>query len=359
MKSSAILLFIACSLGACTISPHHAVLTNDLHYLEQLTPEDVNDGHLGSGDWTALHLAANENKLQAIDILLGKGANPNAYSLEAGAAPIHLAVFNGHFDMVAKLLSLKVDLEVKNKAGATPLELSIIQDNEKIFDILVDGHAEINTKNSEGITPLMIAAIYNRGSIIEKLLRSGADLNAVNNSYDNVLIISARENATSLNTFRLLLEKKIHLDKTNNYGDTALHWSVSKGNAEKTRMLLAAGADTEVKNSAGLTAKDLGVSNTTILGLFNAFKADDELLTEPDFIPQIESPKIAENTVPLRFELLSPAQRPIQTTSDLANFWNTSYFDVAKDMRGQYPRHRWPEKPLLEKPGHSIKHRRH
>ena len=74
---------------------------------------------------------------------------------------------------------------------------------------------------------------------------------------------------------------------------------------------------------------------------------------------EVESPKIGGNTIPLRFELLSPAQRPIQTTSDLANFWNTSYFDVAKDMRGIYPRQRWPEKPLLEKPGHSIKHRRH
>ena len=73
---------------------------------------------------------------------------------------------------------------------------------------------------------------------------------------------------------------------------------------------------------------------------------------------EIESPKIGANTVPLRFELLSPAQRPIQTTSDLANFWNTSYFDVAKDMRGKYPRHRWPDKPLLERPGHSMKHRR-
>jgi len=73
---------------------------------------------------------------------------------------------------------------------------------------------------------------------------------------------------------------------------------------------------------------------------------------------EIESPRIGGNSVPLRFELLSPAQRAIQTTSDLANFWNTSYFDVAKEMRGKYPRHRWPEKPLLEKPGHSIKHRR-
>lgn len=68
----------------------------------------------------------------------------------------------------------------------------------------------------------------------------------------------------------------------------------------------------------------------------------------------IESPKIA-NTVNLRFELLSPAKRPIQITSDLNHFWQNSYFDVAKDMRAKYPKHRWPERPLLEKAGRSIK----
>ena len=70
---------------------------------------------------------------------------------------------------------------------------------------------------------------------------------------------------------------------------------------------------------------------------------------------QLESPLLANGTVPLRFELLSPARRPIQTTSDLGNFWKSSYFDVAKDMRGKYPKHRWPEKPLEERPGKSIK----
>jgi len=72
---------------------------------------------------------------------------------------------------------------------------------------------------------------------------------------------------------------------------------------------------------------------------------------------QLSSPALAYNQVPLRFELLSPARRPIQTTSDLANFWVSSYFDVAKDMRAKYPRHRWPEEPLLATPGHSRKPR--
>jgi len=70
---------------------------------------------------------------------------------------------------------------------------------------------------------------------------------------------------------------------------------------------------------------------------------------------QLESPVIGDNSTPIRFELLSPARRPIQTTSDLGNFWISSYFEVAKDMKGRYPKHRWPDEPLLEKPGRSIK----
>jgi ATP-dependent helicase HrpB len=73
---------------------------------------------------------------------------------------------------------------------------------------------------------------------------------------------------------------------------------------------------------------------------------------------EVRSPKIGGDKVPIRFELLSPARRPIQTTSDLGNFWQTSYFEVAKEMRGRYPRHRWPDEPLLEKAGKSIKIRK-
>lgn len=70
---------------------------------------------------------------------------------------------------------------------------------------------------------------------------------------------------------------------------------------------------------------------------------------------EVDTPMIAGGRVAIRFELLSPARRPIQTTSDLGNFWKTSYFEVAKEMRGKYPKHRWPEEPLLEKAGRSIK----
>lgn len=61
--------------------------------------------------------------------------------------------------------------------------------------------------------------------------------------------------------------------------------------------------------------------------------------------------------IALTFELLSPAQRPLQITADLAHFWQNSYIEIAKEMRGRYPKHRWPENPLQETPGNFMKKR--
>jgi ATP-dependent helicase HrpB len=61
---------------------------------------------------------------------------------------------------------------------------------------------------------------------------------------------------------------------------------------------------------------------------------------------------------PLRVTLLSPAGRPVQTTMDLPGFWETSYADVRKDMRGRYPKHPWPEDPLEADPTLRAKRRK-
>lgn len=70
-----------------------------------------------------------------------------------------------------------------------------------------------------------------------------------------------------------------------------------------------------------------------------------------------QSPVLGFGQEKLCFELLSPARRPLQITSDLANFWQSSYHEIAKEMRGRYPKHRWPEDPANEKAGHSLKKR--
>jgi ATP-dependent helicase HrpB len=61
-------------------------------------------------------------------------------------------------------------------------------------------------------------------------------------------------------------------------------------------------------------------------------------------------PTVGQAKKPLRVTLLSPGQKPIQVTLDIPGFWRTSYADVRKDMRGQYPRHPWPEDPTEAEP---------
>ncbi len=53
---------------------------------------------------------------------------------------------------------------------------------------------------------------------------------------------------------------------------------------------------------------------------------------------------------PLKVTLLSPGQKPVQTTMDIPGFWASSYADVRKDMRGRYPKHPWPEDPTQADP---------
>lgn len=61
-------------------------------------------------------------------------------------------------------------------------------------------------------------------------------------------------------------------------------------------------------------------------------------------------PGFGQPAQPLLLKLTSPAGRPIQTTRDLPGFWRGSWRDVQRDMKGRYPRHRWPDEPWAEDP---------
>ncbi len=71
-----------------------------------------------------------------------------------------------------------------------------------------------------------------------------------------------------------------------------------------------------------------------------------------------EHPAIADGQLALKVELLSPARRPVQITSDLPGFWSTSYRAVRSEMAGRYPKHPWPEDPAMAPPTARAKPRK-
>ncbi|MFN3768822.1 MAG: ATP-dependent helicase HrpB [Ectopseudomonas guguanensis] len=70
------------------------------------------------------------------------------------------------------------------------------------------------------------------------------------------------------------------------------------------------------------------------------------------------TPRIAGGRLGLKLHLLSPARRPVQVTQDLASFWANTYIDVKKDLKGRYPKHYWPDDPLIAEPTARAKPRK-
>ncbi|WP_266171022.1 ATP-dependent helicase HrpB [Dyella subtropica] len=70
-----------------------------------------------------------------------------------------------------------------------------------------------------------------------------------------------------------------------------------------------------------------------------------------------DTPRVGGGRIPVTLHLLSPAGRPIQVTQDLKGFWERTYPEVKKELKGRYPRHPWPDDPWSATPTHRAKPR--
>jgi len=103
-----------------------------------------------------------------------------------GETPLHIAVENGHINIVKLLISSKADVNVRDKNGDTPLHVAVFTERIDIAKLLISKKADVNIGDKDGNTPLHSAVRADRIDIVKLLIFHKADVN-VKDKYGNIL----------------------------------------------------------------------------------------------------------------------------------------------------------------------------
>lgn len=155
--------------------------------------------------------ASSRNDLTAVEALLREEANPNAGDAR-GVRPLSHAARNGAVEMARMLLDAGADPDAKSDDGFTPLTLAALNGHARIAALLLESGARVYLRSSNGLTPLMNAALMNRVETVKVILR-----------HDEV-------------------------DRINPGGRTALSYAAEGGAVEAMEVLIAQGADVQLRD---------------------------------------------------------------------------------------------------------------
>ena len=205
-------------------------------------------------------------RLFVLSILSGLGATAFASELSdanAEADRIHgngktalmVAAKNDDKDRVEKLIRLGADVNRANHNGGTPIMYAALSGDPGMVTLLLRHGAAVNAAAKNGWTALMIASVKGYVDVARVLLEQGADASRADIFSWTPLMRAVYEDRPHI--VRLLLTRNTAgVNTPGEKGMTALHLAVLKRDPELVKLLLAAGADPDIKDDAGRTAAD-------------------------------------------------------------------------------------------------------
>ncbi len=195
-----------------------------------------------------IHYAAKANNIQALHILLSKGANINVRNLR-GETPLHLASKTGYVQFIQLLLKNEADIHARNLVGETPLHYYAAQGSHRLQALLtlLEYGADVNALNFRGITPLHFFANNGDHDSISLLLKcEDIDPNPVLENtlpgfepgYVTPLQIAVQHGDLE-SVSRLIAHSATDVNAQNQLGWTALHFAIQASHNEIAKQLLA------------------------------------------------------------------------------------------------------------------------
>ncbi|XP_076388741.1 uncharacterized protein LOC100882118 isoform X2 [Megachile rotundata] len=177
---------------------------------------------------TPIHCACAEEHLEAVEVLIGLGANVDAQDSE-GNTPLHVATRTRHTAIAQLLLKAGANTEITDEMGFTPLHVAASQGCKGILDSMIQHGAALNKQCKYGNTPLHLACQNNEVETVEILINKGVDLNCLN----------------SVRTIDTLSRIFIHPSFLLQRLQSPIHIAAEMGHTDICELLLAAGANIE------------------------------------------------------------------------------------------------------------------
>jgi ankyrin repeat protein len=238
--------------------------------------------HIG---WTALHSAANQDRLEVARLLIARGANVNVFD-ERDYTPLKIAVNGGYREMVELLIAHGALINPIDTIGMSPLHFAAAGGHGEIAKILIAKGAIVNAQTRdytrrtalatvsgsmyseryvssrkiiEGRTPLHLAAANGQKEMAELLIASGAKVDIRDNNGNTILHFAATYNHR--NVAEVLVSKGAGINVRGGNGATPLHVAAARGNKEVAEFLVSKGAEINAKNESGFTALSVAIKN--------------------------------------------------------------------------------------------------
>ena len=213
---------------------------------------------------TALMFAVKENHVQCVKELIKAGADVNMWShiySTKRARPLHAATKRGSEECVKLLIDAGANVNDWDGDDITPLISALKRKNPTMVELLIKEGAGVNHHN--GKKPLNFAAESGCEECLKLLIDAGADVNAIGRhssistwlySVDNQTALMCAVRCGFTNSVNMLLAAGANVNIRNDDGTNALHFAAFFSYCEVVKILLKEGADVNAKNSCGLTA---------------------------------------------------------------------------------------------------------
>jgi ankyrin repeat protein len=247
-----------------------AARQGDRQTVEALLQQGLDVDGWDTGGTPALHWAVRVADAELVDLLLGAGADVNGTN-RYGQAPIHVAVQYRHAGMLRKLLAAGADIESADASGEPPLLMATRVDARDIVEELLAEGAAVDARDSVyGQSALMLAVREEHADLVERLLAAGADVDAQS--------IAGEE-------MRFILPAEVPVGTSKGVGINRMGWpdrgarqpiagaktpllyATRLGNLALTRVLVQAGADTEIADANGITPLINAIINYSIVNV--------------------------------------------------------------------------------------------